>query len=197
VLVGASAGGTILLIGQGESGDEAGEQPVVSSVPADADVASQGSGEAVSGSAGSELSPQTTAAKAREIQSLLLTYYEDVTAGRFRDAWSLLSARKRRQNLSEYTYRDWVEEGVAGLADYLDPSGLTVRIDGTEADGSVRVLLTGMTWSDPNSPCSEWSGLTWVKFENGAWALDPGYSTTPDRRRLWEPREDELLGVGC
>ena len=173
VLVGASAGATVLLLGQDESSEGTGEQPTISSVPVDGDADSQRSGEAVSGSTGTEPSTQEAAAMASEIQPSLLAFYEDVVAHRYRDAWERLSERKRQQNLREYTYREWAEEGVGSLADYLDPSGLTVRVDGVEADGSVRVLLTGMTWSDPDSPCSEWSGLTWVKLRG--WGVGLGF----------------------
>jgi len=39
--------------------------------------------------------------------------------------------------------------------------------------------------------------LTWVKYEGGQWTYDPGYSTTPARRRTWQPRTGELLGGAC
>jgi hypothetical protein len=131
-----------------------------------------------------------------EIQVLLLDYHEDVVAGEFRSAWALLSARKRRQDLAEYGYPKW-KQAQASLSGYLAPAGLKARIDGPEGEGVVRVDVTGMGWSAPGSPCSEWSGLTWVRYEGGAWTYDPGYSTTPARRRSWQPRTAELLGANC
>jgi hypothetical protein len=131
-----------------------------------------------------------------EIQALLLTYHEDVVAGDYRSAWGLLSARKRQQNLAEYGYRKWME-AQASLSGYLVPGGLQTRIDGVEGEGVARVDVDGMGWSDPGSRCSEWSGLTWARYEQGAWTYDPGYSTTPARRRTWQPRSAELLGANC
>jgi hypothetical protein len=133
---------------------------------------------------------------ASAIQSVLLAYHEDILAGRLQDAWSLLSARKRQQALSESGYAAWAKS-QSSLAPYLTPAGLTVRIDALESDGVARLLLSGMDWSAPGSPCSEWSGLTWAKYEGSEWTYDPGYSTTPERERAWQPRYDELLGVGC
>jgi hypothetical protein len=133
---------------------------------------------------------------AGEIRSLLSGFHEDVVERRFQDAWSLLSARKRRQYLRDEGYAGWVDNQLT-LTPYLDPTGLAVHIDDLEADGVARVRLTGMGWSEPGSPCGEWNGLTWVKYERGSWAYDPGYSATAERRRRWKPREPELLGVGC
>jgi hypothetical protein len=131
-----------------------------------------------------------------EIGSLLLDYHEDVVEGDFRGAWALLSTRKRRQNLAEYGYRKWME-AQASLSDYLSPSPLQARIDALEDAGVARVLVTGMGWAAPTSPCTEWSGLTWVRYERGEWTYDPGYSTTAARRQTWKPRAGELLGAGC
>jgi hypothetical protein len=131
-----------------------------------------------------------------EIQALLLAYHEDVVAGDYRSAWALLSARKRQQNLAEYGYGKWME-AQASLSGYLVPGGLQARIDGVEDEGVARVNVDGMGWSDPGSRCSEWSGLTWARYEQGVWTYDPGYSTTPARRRTWQPRSAELLGANC
>jgi hypothetical protein len=142
------------------------------------------------------LPPVGRAAMEGEIQGLLRSYHEEVVAQDFRAAWALLSARKRQQNLAEYGYREWME-AQASLSGYLSPAGLGARIDGFEGDGVVRVDVSGMGWSDPGSRCSEWSGLTWVRYEEGNWAYDPGYSTTDARRRTWQPRSAELLGANC
>lgn len=133
---------------------------------------------------------------ARKIQGVLLAYHEDVVAHRFQDAWSLLSTRKRRQTEREDGYRKWAR-AQASLSPYLSPAGLTVRIDALEDEGVARVFVTGMTWTAPGSPCTEWSGLTWAKHEGGIWTYDPGYSTTPERERTWQPRYSELLGANC
>jgi hypothetical protein len=54
-----------------------------------------------------------------------------------------------------------------------------------------------MKWNKPGAPCSEWSGITWVKYEEGAWRYDPGYSTSPEREAEWKSRYAELLGGKC
>ncbi len=131
-----------------------------------------------------------------EISTLLLDYHEDVVARDFRSAWALLSARKRQQDLGEYGYAKWMQ-AQSSLSNYLDPSGLQARIDGFEGEGVARVDVTGMGWSEPGSPCFEWVGLTWVKYERDIWTYDPGYSTTPARRRTWQPQLGRLLGANC
>ncbi len=132
-----------------------------------------------------------------EIRALLLAFHEEVVDRDFRAAWALLSPRKRRQDLSEPGgYHAWMT-AQASLSPYLSPSGLEVRLDSLEGDGVARVTLTGMGWSQPGSPCRQWSGLTWVRYRDREWTYDPGYSTTPSRRRTWQSRSPELLGVGC
>ena len=131
-----------------------------------------------------------------EIETLLRTFHEDLVAGDFRSAWALLSPRKRRQFLGEGGFRPWMT-AQASLSPHLSPSGLAARLDSLEGEGVARVTVTGMGWSRPGSSCSEWSGLTWVRYQGGQWTYDPGYSTTPARRRTWEPRSSELLGIGC
>jgi Prokaryotic RING finger family 1 len=132
-----------------------------------------------------------------EIQQMLLEWHEDVVHGNFSAAWELLSRRKRAQDSSEYGYPKWVKN-QSTLRPYLDPAGLRVTIQRTEpSSGVAQVDLTGMTWNKPNSYCGEWSGITWVKYEEEAWRYDPGYSTTPQREREWKPRFSELLGGRC
>ncbi|HEV7482902.1 MAG TPA: hypothetical protein VGO13_07370 [Solirubrobacterales bacterium] len=130
------------------------------------------------------------------IRRLLLGYHEAVVDGQFQDAWQLLSKRKQRQALDEDGYAQW-RQAQASLSPYLEPDGVRATIDALEDEGVARVYVSGMGWSAPTSPCSEWSGLTWVKYERGAWYYDPGYSTTPQRERQWDGRYDQLMGVGC
>ena len=51
----------------------------------------------------------------------------------------------------------------------------------------------------PGANCNEWSGYTWVKYEQpeGVWRYDPGFSTTAVRRAAWADRYAELLGGSC
>ena len=133
---------------------------------------------------------------AGEISDVLLAYHEDVVAGDYQSAWALLSPRKRQQYLRESGYAKWAR-AQSSLRPYLDPNGLRTKIVALEGEGVARVAVTGMTWSDPAASCSEWSGLTWARYEGGSWAYDPGYSTTAARRREWQPRSAELLGGDC
>jgi hypothetical protein len=131
-----------------------------------------------------------------EITSLLQGYHEDVVEEDFQGAWAMLSPRKRTQYLDEYGYRKWAE-AQASLSPYLQPHGLEVDLVSLEGEGVARAEVTGMGWSKPGAPCSEWSGLTWVKYEGGEWTYDPGYSTTSARRASWRPRSARLLGGDC
>lgn len=131
-----------------------------------------------------------------EAEELLREFHVALVERDFRYAWSLLTARKRRKEAQEKGYSGW-KQAQATLTPYLIPGGIDVQIDDLEDEGVARVLVTGMGWAQPGSPCSEWSGLTWVRYEGGAWRYDPGYSTTAERRRRWQGRSGELLGVGC
>jgi Double zinc ribbon len=131
-----------------------------------------------------------------EITSLLESYHEDVVDEDFQAAWSMLTLRKRRQYLREYGYHNWAS-AQASLSPYLDPSGMEANLVALEGEGVARVDVSGMGWSKPGAPCSEWSGLTWVKYEGDGWAYDPGYSTTPSRRSTWRSRSARLLGGDC
>lgn len=132
-----------------------------------------------------------------EIQQMLLSWHEDVVNGNYRVAWNLLSQRKRAQDEHEQGYATWAKN-QSTLRPYLHPAGLQVSIESTEpGSGVAQVDVTGMTWSKPGASCTEWSGITWVKYEDGGWRYDPGYSTTPEREHEWKPRFSELLGGSC
>jgi hypothetical protein len=132
-----------------------------------------------------------------EIQQMLLAWHEDVVNGDYHAAWELLSHRKQAQDSREYGYATWVKN-QSTLRPYLNPSGLQVSVESTEpSTGQAQVDVTGMGWDKPGAPCTEWSGITWVKYEDSAWKYDPGYSTTPQREREWKPRFSELLGGQC
>ncbi len=132
-----------------------------------------------------------------EIQHVLLEWHEDVVNGDDHAAWELLSQRKQAQDGREYGYATWAKN-QATLRPYLSPSGLQVTVEHTEpSSGVAQVNVTGMGWNKPGASCTEWSGITWVKYENGAWRYDPGYSTTLQREHEWKPRYSELLGGRC
>jgi hypothetical protein len=132
-----------------------------------------------------------------EVQQMLLSWHEDVVAGNYHGAWALLSHRKQQQDDREYGYATWVKN-QSTLRPYLNPSGLQVSVEHVEPNSGVaQVNVTGMGWDKPGAPCSEWSGITWVKYEDGGWKYDPGYSTTPQREREFKSRYSELLGGKC
>lgn len=194
LLLGAGAAAAIFLVG----GKEGSSTTVASRAAA---VTEDGSSEEVTSPEPAEtdangLPPVGREEMEGEIETLLLDYHEDVVDRNFQAAWGLLSSRKRQQDLAEYGYAKW-QQAQATLSPYLSPGGLRAHIEGVEGDGVVRVEVSGMGWSAPGSSCSEWAGLTWVRYEGGAWAYDPGYSTTAARRREWQPRSGELLGAGC
>jgi hypothetical protein len=145
----------------------------------------------------SVLPAESRAQMTGEIRDLLYQHHEDIVTGDFRGAWDLLTARKRHQNLVKYGYATW-RANQATLSPYLDPTGIQVRILALDPrTGEATVDVTGMTWSKPGAACSEWSGITWVKYEDGQWLYDPGYSTTPAREAAWKSRYYELLGASC
>jgi hypothetical protein len=133
----------------------------------------------------------------QDVQAVLTRFHQDLVNGSYQDAWYLLSARKQEQTLSKTGFAPWAT-AQASLGRYLDPTGLQVAIQSVDPNtGEAVVLVTGMRWSKPNAKCTQWSGLTWMKYESGAWRYDPGYSTTPEREAQWLPRYSELLGAGC
>ena len=140
--------------------------------------------------------PQSRTQMTRQVRNVLFDYHEAVVWGEFQRAWQLLTARKRQQALREQGYRKW-QEAQASLSPYLDPEGMQARIVDLEGEGVARVDVSGMGWFAPGASCSEWSGLTWARYEGGAWRYDPGYSTTPRREREWKDRYGQLMGTNC
>lgn len=153
----------------------------------------EGEAEQVNGSGVPEVSREQMNGEARDV---IAGYHEAVVEGDFQRAWQLLTSRKREQALEEGSYEKW-REAQASLSPYLDPYGVRAHVVALEGDGVARIDVTGMTWSAPGATCSEWSGLTWVRYERGGWYYDPGYSTTPRREREWEDRYDKLMGTNC
>jgi hypothetical protein len=83
-------------------------------------------------------------------------------------------------------------------APHLDPSAIRVQVLSEDAaTGIVTVLVTGMKWTAPNARCKEWSGITWVMYENNTWKYDPGFATTASRKLEWKSRYSQLLGAQC
>jgi hypothetical protein len=194
IILTLGAGSAAVVLGtQDLSSDSGAPTPAEVRTAAPEETASPGETEAA---AGRGFPSVGRAQMTEEIQTLLLAYHRDVVDRDFTAAWTLLSPRKRQQYLDEGGYHKWMA-AQASLSPYLSLPGLTVRLDALEGEGVARVMVTGMGWSKPDSPCSEWSGLTWVRYQGGEWRYDPGYSTTPSRRQTWQPRFHELLGADC
>jgi double zinc ribbon protein len=194
LLLGAGAAAAIVLTG---AKDEETPATVAAKETAPAEEESEpGAAEEPADSGPAEFPPVGRPEMEEEIEGLLRAFHVEISKRNFQGAWALLSARKRRKFLAEEGFEEW-KDHQTGLSTYLTPAGLRARIDALEDGGVARVMVTGMGWGDSGASCSEWSGLTWVKYEDGVWAYDPGYSTTPARRREWEPRKEELLGELC
>ena len=133
----------------------------------------------------------------QEIEALLYDFHNAVVTGNYSAAWDLLSARKQQQTLREHGYDKWAG-AQASFAKYLDHSGIHVEIlDYDDTEQVATVMVSGMPYSAPRARCDEWSGITWVRNEDGYWQYDPGYSTTPERKAAWKSRYEELLGGAC
>lgn len=132
-----------------------------------------------------------------DIQQAVLDHHQAIVNGEYYQAWRLLSQRKRDQYEQEGGYAKW-KRNQETLTPYLDPSGISVSLERTNAStGEALVYVSGMEWSKPSARCSEWSGYTWAKYEDGTWHYDPGYSTTSSRQRRWKSRYAELMGGSC
>jgi uncharacterized membrane protein len=132
----------------------------------------------------------------RDIRDMLLTWHEDIADGDSQGAWDLLTERKRQQAERKFGFSKWSSDQET-LGRYLDPSGIRASIqDIDEKTGVARVMVAGMIYDKPGAYC-EWRGVTWVRYEDGEWKYDPGYSTTPQREREWKNRFSELLGGAC
>lgn len=133
----------------------------------------------------------------QDIQSMLLSWHEDIVSGDFSDAWAMLSHRRQQLESQKRGYGGWIRNQKT-LRPYLEPAGLHVTIQSEDqSTGVVRVFISGMRWTAPGARCRFWSGITWVKYEDGQWKYDPGYSTTPSRDRAWKHRFSQLLGGSC
>ncbi|MEA2412309.1 MAG: hypothetical protein QOC77_2870 [Thermoleophilaceae bacterium] len=145
----------------------------------------------------SVLPAETRSQMKSDIESLLLQWHNDIVGGDYRSAWNLLTPRKRAQKLREDGYPKWARS-QATLGNNLDPSGLSVSIlKVDDATGVVTVNVHGMRLITPIGNCTYWSGVTWVRYENGQWLYEPGFSMTRARRAYWQPRKTQTLGGSC
>lgn len=191
------SGALVITLSRGESGVTGGTTAFTTSDRNEGAGSRSGSSNEARDASRSALPDRSRAAMKADIRAVLLEFHEDVVNGDYRKAWALMSKRKRRQSEETGGYSDW-KSNQSTLVPYLDPSGIRIKVvDLVESSGVATVSVRGMTWSQPGASCSEWSGITWLKYESGSWHYDPGYSTTPERERKWKSRFAELLGGSC
>jgi hypothetical protein len=124
--------------------------------------------------------------------------------------WNLLSEKKRNQKQEEdRTGEEDLSAFISNqfeLGEYLSsPEYAVVRVlDVNRRTGAVEIYVgnlgyVGSCTSSAADPSDLWSGITWVRFENGSWGYEPGFSSTEQRRSRWENAGDQykLLGLGC
>jgi hypothetical protein len=195
----AVAGGVAALVIEKQKAPAAAPTPVPQTVTAveTQTVIAQPAQTTVAPTASATFGGETRAQMTQEITTVLYQHHEDIVNGDFRAAWDLLTTRKQRQDLVKDGFATWAAN-QATLSPYLDPSGIHVRIVQLNPQtGEATVDVTGMTWSKPGARCTQWSGITWMLYQDGEWRYDPGYSTTPQRTAEWESRYPELLGGSC
>ncbi|HEX3899345.1 MAG TPA: hypothetical protein VHW74_09235, partial [Mycobacteriales bacterium] len=142
-------------------------------------------------------SPGVNGTSRLAIQEMLVSFHEDVVNRDFQAAFNLLSPRVQQIQLRKYGYVKW-RQAQASLSPYLEPAGLHVTMRSYDpGTGVALVMVTGMGWTAPNYTCSQWRGLTWVRYQNGQWRYEPGYSITRQRAREWKSHFNELLGGSC
>jgi hypothetical protein len=136
-------------------------------------------------------------AMTRQIRTMFRDYHQSLAHGRLDHAFSLMSERKRQDVLDDDLLDEWKQDG-ASFGKQIEPSRLQVKIVATDAKaGIAAVRISGMPYHDPASLCKTWSGVTWVKYEHGAFHYDPGYSTTTAREAEWKPRALETFGFAA
>jgi hypothetical protein len=157
-------------------------------------------GSALSGKGATPDTPLPSISRAemtRRIRTMFRDYHQSLADGRLDHAFSLISERKQQSVRDGDGLDAWKRFG-ASFGRQIDPSHLQVSIVETDREAGVAgVRISGMPYRDPASPCTTWSGVTWVKYEHGAFHYDPGYSTTRERRITWEPRQLETLGFAA
>lgn len=199
VLILASAGTAVFLLSNGDDqpASEVATSPSTTPAETDTSTVEDTSGDEAPSAAvdGPDTDPDVMAG---EITTLITDHHQAIVDADYSAAWDLLTSRKQNKYENEPGgYDAWVSNQRT-LGRYLTASGAEVEVRDYNAVTQVaEIYVSGMAWSSPDSSCSEWSGVTWVRWEDGAWKYDPGYSTTPQRTREWKPRYDQLLGGRC
>jgi hypothetical protein len=112
-----------------------------------------------------------------------------------KQAWALLSARKRAAEVAE-----GAEYGQSGFEFWITKRedenlriGESVCLPGT-------VALQSPGYWDPKSGVAmvyvdfgSYAGFTWVLYEHGRWTYDAGYGHVPSREAIWGSRQDLLF----
>ncbi|MEV4422459.1 hypothetical protein AB0L40_21155 [Patulibacter sp. NPDC049589] len=145
---------------------------------------------------------------ADDIATTISEYYGALNNGDTNTAWDLLSGRRHRLETSgrvlygrQRTRASWAAaEGRTGLA--VSPGTVTATmVELDRANGVATVRIKGLDFSGPNAGhCNgRYTGITWAKYENGAWKYEPGANTTAKREARWPnaSTDPRLLGNKC
>lgn len=136
----------------------------------------------------------------REIADVVGQHHRLLQQGSYRSAFALLSARKQHQLENEVGFDGW-RNNQTDLRRYVgNLDALDVTIQSLDRrHGVATIMITGPRFDLPNNACgSRYSGITWAKYEDGSWTYEPGFSTTPQRRREWGgSRRYETLAYTC
>jgi len=145
-------------------------------------------------------------------QRVIRDYHVAIHDGDRSGMWNALSRKKRQQKIEEDRTGDY-EDSLANF--YSTQFEFGSQLDSPESakakvlsidrrTGAVDVYVSGLGYNGscnaaPPDPDDLWTGITWVRYENGHWGYEPGYSTTQQRRERWENAPDDyrLLGFGC
>ena len=109
----------------------------------------------------------------------------------------MTTLRYQQDVINSLGFSQWKQNQMTGAIYFTHPQDIQARVIGEDpADGSVTVLMTGLGFTDPNSSCTTWAGVTWARYERGAWYFDPSSDATAQRASEWDS-SPETLGHGC
>ena len=116
-----------------------------------------------------------------EIKTVIDAHHQAVASGDYSSAFSYLSSRKQESPVHDSPSCKDASCWGATMEGRLR-SGLNTPVDSQvqirkkfPKQGDVEIWVSLPDYQCPNNA---WEGITWVRYENGEWKYDPGYSTT-------------------
>lgn len=136
-------------------------------------------------------------------QEIIRRWHVLASQGDTAGIWANLSPRKRRQKATDPEAS--VSEFLSQQADFgqqlSTPGSARVRVvDVDRQTGGVEIYVSNLGYTGAcvlGTQGDKWVGITWVKYQNGRWYYEPGYSTTQERRDTWESDATGTLGGSC